>query len=83
MISHIQSISFRADYGDISYWSLSDLSVRSSKHKAIILFSTVPETFCVSWRKRRWGSEVGHSLGTVLSEAGNQPERKWKGFGGK
>lgn len=26
---------------------------------------------------------MGHSLGTVLSEAGNQPEKRWKGFGGK
>lgn len=57
-------------------------------HRAIIMLSAVPGGFSVSWRSG-WGgggaagSEVGLSLGTVLSVAGNQPERRWKGFGGK
>ena len=54
-------------------------------HRAIIMLSAVPGGFGVSWRSGRGaaGSEVGLSLGTVLSVAGNQPERRWKGFGGK
>lgn len=55
--------------------------MRSSKHRAIIMLSSVPGSLGRQLEEREGGGEGGAE--SEPWAAGNQPERRWKGFGGK
>lgn len=50
-------------------------------HRAIIMLSAVPGSLGRQLEEREGGGEGGAE--SEPWAAGNQPERRWKGFGGK